>query len=64
MIRWLLIGSMVFGLSTGLRRGWVAIDWCRFLADTNLPSLNTLQPEAAAACPPMDNNGQATPAGR
>ncbi|APD48119.1 hypothetical protein BM449_07495 [Synechococcus sp. SynAce01] len=63
MIRWLLIGSMFFGLGTGLRRGWVAIDWCRFLADTNLPSLNSLQPEAPVVCPSVVS-GQATPAGR
>lgn len=44
---------MFFGLGTGLRRGWVAIDWCRFLADTNLPTLTNPQPDATPVCPPV-----------
>ena len=27
---------MFFGLGTGLQRGWISIDWCRFMADTKL----------------------------
>ncbi|MCP9772387.1 hypothetical protein KBY66_07075 [Synechococcus sp. Tobar12-5m-g] len=52
MIRWLLIGSMLFGLGTGLQRGWITIDWCRFMAETKLPTLNSLQPDATPVCPP------------
>ena len=51
MIRWLLIGAMFFGLGTGLQRGWITIDWCRFLAETKLPTLNNLQPDATPVCP-------------
>jgi hypothetical protein len=52
MIRWFLIGSMFFALSTGLQRGWITIDWCRFLAETKLPTLNNLSPDATPVCPP------------
>ena len=59
MIRWLLIGSMFFGLGTGLQRGWISIDWCRFMADTKLPTLNNLSQEATPVCPPT--TGEASP---
>jgi hypothetical protein len=52
MIRWLLIGSMFFALGTALQRGWITIDWCRFMAETKLPTLNKLSPDATPVCPP------------
>lgn len=43
---------MFFALGTGVQRGWITIDWCRFLAETKLPTLNNLQPDATPVCPP------------
>jgi len=27
MIRWLVIGLLLFGLTTGVRRGWLQVRW-------------------------------------
>ncbi|MCT0218827.1 hypothetical protein KQ304_07410 [Synechococcus sp. CS-1329] len=51
MIRWLLLGGLVFGLTQGLQKQWVVIDWCRLKADLSIPSLSILQPLAAPVCP-------------
>lgn len=40
MIRWLLVGSLLFGLGTGLRRGWIEVNWALLAKDLNLPFLN------------------------
>jgi uncharacterized membrane protein YedE/YeeE len=39
MLRWLIVGSLVFGLGTGFQRGWIKVDWVKMAADTNLPFL-------------------------
>jgi hypothetical protein len=43
---------MFFALGTGLQRGWITVDWCRFQAETKLPILNNLSPGATPVCPP------------
>ncbi|MCX5931695.1 MAG: hypothetical protein NTW83_07675 [Cyanobacteria bacterium] len=50
MIRWLLLGGLVFGLAQGLQKQWVVIDWCRLKTDLSIPSLTNLQPLAAPVC--------------
>ena len=51
MFRWFLIGLTVVGAATGLERGWITVDGCRFMQDTKLPTLKNLQPDAAGVCP-------------
>lgn len=52
MLRWLLLGLLLFGLGTGLRRGWLVVDSCRLMQDLHIPTLNDLQPAATPVCPP------------
>jgi hypothetical protein len=59
MFRWLLIGLFVFGMGTGLQRGWVTIDGCRFMRDMRIPTLNDLSPDATPVCP-SDEQRQAS----
>ncbi|QEY32558.1 4-hydroxythreonine-4-phosphate dehydrogenase [Synechococcus sp. RSCCF101] len=37
MLRWLLIGGLVFGLGYGLRTGWIEWNGERVREDLNLP---------------------------
>jgi len=39
MLRWLIVGSMVFGLGIGFQKGWIKVNWVKMAADTNLPFL-------------------------
>ena len=43
MIRWLLVGSLLFGLGTGLRRGWIQLNWSMLADDLNMPFLSDEQ---------------------
>ena len=38
MLRLLLLGILLSGLTVGLQRGWLDIHWDRIEADLNLPS--------------------------
>jgi hypothetical protein len=44
MLRWLLVGSLVFGLGTGLRRGWIEVNWNKLAEDLNAPYLTSPEP--------------------
>ena len=48
MIRWLVIGLLVFGFSTGVRRGWLQVRWSLMLQELGLPLLP--QPSAQSDC--------------
>ncbi len=37
MLRLLLLGCLLVGLASGLRNGWIALNWPRFLEDVGLP---------------------------
>ena len=37
MVRWLLLGSMLFVFGTGLQRGWIEVKWDRVEQDVQLP---------------------------
>lgn len=37
MIRWLVIGLLLFGLTTGLRRGWLQVRWALMLHELGVP---------------------------
>lgn len=39
MIRWLLVGSLLFGLGTGLQRGWIQVNWSALAKDLDMPFL-------------------------
>lgn len=49
MIRWLVIGLLLFGLVTGLRRGWLQVRWGLMLHELGLPFVP--QPAAQVDCP-------------
>ena len=36
MLRWLLLGLLLFGLGTALRRGWLEVQWNQLLDDAGL----------------------------
>jgi hypothetical protein len=35
------MGLLLFGLGTGLQRGWLIVDWNRLNQDLKIPSLGT-----------------------
>ena len=37
MLRLLLLGCLLVGLASGLRNGWIELNWSRFLEDVGLP---------------------------
>ena len=43
-MRWLLIGTMIFGISTGLRDGWLIIKWSQFLHEIGFTSVDPKKP--------------------
>ena len=36
MLRWLLLGLLLYGLGTALRKGWIEVQWQRLLEDAGL----------------------------
>jgi len=36
MLRWLLLGAMVYGLGTAFGNGWLEVQWERLLDDAGL----------------------------
>jgi hypothetical protein len=37
MIRWLLLGLLLYGLGTGLQRDWIRLNWTKLGEDLHLP---------------------------
>ena len=50
MIRWLVIGLLLFGLTTGVQRGWLQVRWALMLHELGVPFV--AKPEAQDACTP------------
>ena len=44
MLRWLLIGLLLYGLGTALRQGWLEVQWSQFLHDAGLTFIDPDQP--------------------
>jgi len=44
MLRWLLLGLLIFGLITGLKKGWVIINWEKFFNDSGFSSVDPDRP--------------------
>jgi len=44
MLRWLLIGVLVFGLGTGMRDGWVIVKWPQLLHNLGLKDIDPNKP--------------------
>lgn len=36
MLRWLLLGLLLYGLGTALQRGWLEVQWQQLLDDAGL----------------------------
>lgn len=48
MIRWLVIGLLLFGITTGSQRGWVQVRWALMLHELGVPFVP--RPPEAAHC--------------
>ena len=48
MIRWLVIVLLLFGLTTGVRRGWLQVRWGLMLHELGVPFVP--RPSAQADC--------------
>ena len=44
MLRWLLIGLLLYGLGTALREGWLEVQWSRLLHDAGLTFIDPERP--------------------
>ena len=44
MLRWLVIGLLLYGLGTALRQGWLEVQWSRMLHDAGLNFIDPDQP--------------------
>lgn len=44
MLRWLLIGLLLYGLGTALKQGWLEVQWSQFLYDAGLTFIDPDQP--------------------
>ena len=44
MLRWLVIGLLLYGLGTALRQGWLEVRWSQFLHDAGLTFIDPDQP--------------------
>ena len=47
MLRWLLLGVLLFGMGTGLNRGWLRVDWALMVQELGLPAFLAPPPEPA-----------------
>ena len=44
VVRWLLVGSLLFGMGMGLRNGWIVLNVEKLSQDLNMPFLNDPEP--------------------
>ena len=44
MLRLLVIGLLIYGLGTALRKGWLEVQWSRFLHDAGLTFIDPERP--------------------
>ncbi|MBM5798677.1 MAG: hypothetical protein FJ060_11075 [Cyanobacteria bacterium K_Offshore_0m_m2_072] len=58
MLRWMLLAGILFGLVTGVSKGWIELRWGRFLQDLGVPYVADPAP-AASDCPASSSARQA-----
>ena len=44
MLRWLLLGFLLFGFGTGLRDGWLVVKWSQLLHNVGFTDIDPQQP--------------------
>lgn len=44
MLRWLLLGLLLYGLGTALRKGWIEVQWQRLFEDAGLTETDSDKP--------------------
>ena len=44
MLRWLVIGLLLYGLGTAFREGWLEVQWSRLLHDAGLTFIDPERP--------------------
>jgi hypothetical protein len=44
MLRWLLLGLLLYGLGTALRKGWIEVQWQRVLDDARFTETGSDKP--------------------
>tara|TARA_B100001996_G_C18488086_1_gene526496 strand:- start:335 stop:496 length:162 start_codon:yes stop_codon:yes gene_type:complete len=44
MLRWFLIGILLYGIGTGLRDGWMVIHWSHFLNSIGFTNVDPQKP--------------------
>ena len=44
MLRWLLLGLLLYGLGTALLKGWIEVQWQRLLDDAGLTETDSDNP--------------------
>lgn len=44
MLRWLLLGLLLYGLVTALRKGWLEVQWQRLLDDAGFTVVDPDKP--------------------
>ena len=44
MLRWLLLGLLLYGLGTALRKGWIEVQWQRVLDDAGFTETGSDKP--------------------
>ena len=50
MLRWLLLGLLIYGLGAGIQRGWVDVHWNRMFYELGMPGVPPPPPEVPADC--------------
>jgi hypothetical protein len=53
MVRWLLLLALLWGMGTGISRGWIELRWGRMLQDLGLPFV--ADPGSPEDCPPVSD---------
>ena len=44
MLRWLLLGLLLYGLGTALRKGWIEVQWQQVLDDAGFTETGSGKP--------------------
>jgi hypothetical protein len=52
MIRWLVIGLLLFGFVTGVRHGWLLVRWELLLHQLGVPFVPRPAPQSDCPSPP------------
>ena len=44
MIRWFLVGLLIYGIGTGLKNGWLIVKWSQLLHEVGFTSVDPDRP--------------------